>query len=101
MGRRLDEGDGRSGSYVEVFVAVQHCCCDADNFRDGEGFFGLMILEVLVHVNRPCRTGPVGTLDRTSGVHTEKVVYIVMARKGWGRVGLGLNFLFKGTPPIS
>lgn len=48
-------------------------------------------MEVLVHVSRPCCTGPVGAFDRTSGVHEEKIVYIVVARKG---VGLGLNFLF-------
>lgn len=55
----------------------------------GEDFFGLMVLEVLVHVNRPSGTMPEGALDRTSGVQAEKIVYIVVARKvGWGWISI-------------
>lgn len=52
----------------------------------GEGFFGLMVLEVLVHVHRPCCTG----------VYAEKIVYIVVAREWVGRGEDGSQFPLQG-----
>lgn len=48
----------------------------------GEDFFGLTVLEVLVHVHRSCCTG----------VYAEKIVYIVVARKWVGRGEAGSPF---------
>lgn len=83
------------------------CGCETVllRYRQGRERISLgsfMVLEVLVHVNRPCCTGPEGALDRTSGVQAEKIVYIVVTRKGVG--GAGSQFPLQGhtsSNPIS
>lgn len=66
-----------------------------------EDLFGLMVLEIPAHVNRPCCIGPVVALVSTSGVHGGRGCLYPRSQE-WGQ--LVSQFSLKGhisNDPIS